>query len=147
MRRIGIALAAVSVVAAALLTSAAPAGIAQRRILFDQKVKVPFGLEIQSKVFKPAQYLLMMESVQGKPTLVLHSLKGEVLARITGDMIRNLPEKDRTLKRATRLRIIPLPDSQSPGRRWIVFVFDYKASLGATVFRWRFKIREAPTKK
>ncbi len=109
-------------------------------LYFKSKVKIPFSLQSGSKVFKPGEYLLMIRTEGGQPVLIMQSDKGDVLMRTYGEY-DIVPERDRNFKR-TRLTIASESESESPGKRWIVFTCDTIRGVG-TYTRIRFKIREA----
>lgn len=147
MRRTGVA-CVLTFVAALALGSLGPAtAVAQRRILFDQTVKIPFALELGSKVLKPGKYVLKMESDRGTPTMLFETTGGAGLGRVTGQHIERIPEKDRDLKKDTRLQILPMPNPEDPDRRSITFLFDWKSAMGTEVYRWVFRVPEAAKKK
>lgn len=116
---------------------------AQRRILFDQVMKIPYALEVQSKIIESGKYRLIMESVAAKPTMVLQTTGGEIVTQVKGERIENIPKHELDLKKQTRLKIYRLRDYQEGGH-WVYFVFDYHGSLGSRVLRWQFKVRQAP---
>ncbi len=117
--------------------------LAQRRILFDQIVKIPYALEVQSQIIDSGKYKLIMESVAAKPTMILQTTDGRIVTQVKGERIENIPEDELDLKKQTRLKIYRLPDYQEGGH-WVYFVFDYHGSLGSRVLRWQFKVRQAP---
>lgn len=143
MRRLGVPPVMVSFLLLGLLVNP-PAAAAQPGVLFDEKVKIPYGLRLDSLEFPPGEYRLQFGTEQGTPTLSLKSGKGAVLGRITGEQRENVPEGDEKLgKGRSRLKILPIPNPESPNSRWIVFLFEFKGARSEQPSRWIFRLREA----
>lgn len=132
-------------VALALVTLVSLSGISAGALYFQEDVKIPFALQSRGKVVKAGKYLLTIRSESGRPVLTLQpDDTGTVLVRTEGERTR-VPENARDYE-GTRLRILPVPDRKSPGKRWIVFTLDYRDVAGIHR-RWRFKLREAVGKE
>ncbi|MBI4466483.1 MAG: hypothetical protein HY656_03525 [Acidobacteria bacterium] len=144
MRRLGVPPVIVSFLLLLGLLVSPPAAAAQSVVLFDEKVKIPYGLRLDSVEFPPGEYRLQFGTQQGTPTLSLKSGKGAMLGRITGEQRENVPEGAEKLgKGRSRLKILPIPNSESPNSRWIVFIFEFKGPRSEQPSRWTFRLREA----
>lgn len=124
---------------------------AQERVLFDQKVKIPYALEHESaaSVVKPGEYFLTVKVTgAAEPFLTLSTGKKDLL-RVRGEYVTP-PADVRNLKLQVdqgRLRIERLADEETPERKWLVFHLDYKI-FGDEYRRLTFRVREArPTAK
>ncbi len=114
--------------------------ITQDVVLLKQKIKIPYALQSGSKIVKPGEYLVTISMERGTKFLTLDSDKRRVL-RTRGED-QELPESERSKIKGRRLKVFPLPNRKSPGKRWIVFMLDIRGPIG-DFYRVIFRCREA----
>ncbi len=136
MPRIGL----VILIASAWMGFGSLEAISQDVVLLKQKIKIPYALQSGSKIVKPGEYLVTISMERGTRILTLDSDKRRVL-RTRGEA-QELPESERSKIKGRRLKVFPLPDRKSPGKRWIVFMLDIRGPIG-DFYRIIFRCREA----
>ncbi len=136
MLRIGL----VILIASAWMGFGSLEAISQDVVLLKQKIKIPYALQSGSKIVKPGEYLVTISMERGTKILTLDSAKKRVL-RTKGED-QELPESERSKVKGRRLKVFPVPDRKSPGKRWIVFMLDFQGPIG-DFYRIIFRCREA----